>query len=484
MSILREKILSGFLWQGLDRLGCIGTRFVISIILARLLSPREFGVIAIMMVFINLCNVFIDSGFSLALIQKKDATEQDCSAVFFINIIMAIILYLIIYAFAPTIARFYQNTNIIKYLRILAIVFVIRSFSLVQSTLLSKKMLFKFNFRINVVAIILSGLAGVTLAYMGFGVWSLIFQSLAKAFITGCFLWYFVRWHPIMSFSWRSLKDLYGFGWKIFISGLLNTLYNNLYSLTIGKLFNLETLAYYNRGRHFPRVGMDTLNMVFSSVIFPGFASIQNDRMRMRNVAERGLKSVIFLTTPILCCLLVVSKQVVLILLGEKWLPSVPYMQLCCVSFLFYPLHTLNIQIINACGRSDVFLILEIIKKVQAIIIIFITYRFGVMAMVWGMVLSVPFVFIENAWMNGKLISYSCWQQLWHILPYFTVGAFSGLVAFAIGYGINNIWCSLFIRSFSFALCYLSFIYVCKIFPKELRDILQNVMHRMRFTNG
>ena len=192
MSILREKILSGFLWQGLDRLGSIGTRFVISIILARLLSPREFGVIAIMMVFINLCNVFIDSGFSLALIQKKDATEQDCSAVFFINIIMAIILYLIIYAFAPTIARFYQNTNIINYLRTLAIVFVIRSFSLVQSTLLSKKMLFKFNFRINVVAIILSGLAGVALAYMGFGVWSLIFQSLAKAFITGCFLWYFV----------------------------------------------------------------------------------------------------------------------------------------------------------------------------------------------------------------------------------------------------------------------------------------------------
>lgn len=480
MSLLREKVLSGFLWQGLERVGSLGTQFFISIILARLLSPHEFGVISIMMVFITLCNVFIDSGFSLALIQKNEVTEQDCSAVFFINIIMAIILYMIIYVASPTIARFYQNTNICNYLRILAIVFVIRSFSLVQSTLLSKKMLFKFNFRINITAVILSGLIGITLAYLGFGVWALIFQQLVNAFITGCLLWYFVKWWPIISFSWMSLKKLYAFGWKIFISGLLNTLYSNLYSLVIGKLFNLDTLAYYNRGRHFPRLGMDTLNMVFSSVIFPGFASIQNDRVRMRTIAERGLKAVIFLTTAILCCLLVVSKQMVLILLGEKWLPCVPYMQLCCVSYLFFPLHTLNLQIITACGRSDVFLILEIIKKVQAIIIIFITYRFGVMAMVWGIVLATPVTFLENAWMNGKLISYSCWQQLWHILPYFTVGAFSGFVAVCIGYRFNNIWSSLFIRGISFASCYLFLIYVSKKIPQELSDILQDLMHRKK----
>lgn len=479
MSLLREKILSGFLWQGLERVGSLGTQFIISIILARLLSPHEFGVISIMMVFITLCNVFIDSGFSLALIQKKDVTEQDCSAVFFINIIMSLIFYMIIFVFAPTIAHFYQNLNISNYLRILAFVFVIRSFSLVQSTLLSKRMLFKFNFRINISAVFLSGLIGITLAYWGFGVWSLIVQQLVNALITGCLLWYFVKWRPIMSFSWRSLKGLYDFGWKIFISGLLNTLYNNLHSLVIGKLFNLEMLAYYNRGRHFPRLGVDTLNMVFSSVIFPGFASIQNDRVRMRTIAERGLKTVIFLTTPILCCILVISKQLVLILLGEKWLPCVPFMQLCCVINLFFPLHTLNLQIITACGRSDVFLILEVIKKVQAIIIIFITYRFGVMAMVWGMVFTAPVAFLENAWMNDQLISYSCWQQLWHILPYFTIGAFSGFVAVFIGYGINNLWLSLFIRGISFFSCYLSLIYASKKFPQDLSDILKNLMHRI-----
>ena len=471
MSSLRDRIYTGFLWQGLERIGSMGSQFLISIILARLLTPNEFGIIAIMMVFITLGYICIDGGFSMALVQKEEVSEQDCSAVFYLNIAMSLLLYLVIFLVAPLIANYYANVAICKYLRVLATVFVIRSFSIVQTALLTKRMLFKFNFRINITAVVISGISGVALAFCGCGVWALIAQQMINVFVTGCLLWYFVKWHPILSFSLHSLKVLYSFGWKLLVSGLMNTLYNNLYSLIIGKLFNLDTLAYYNQGRQFPQQGMDVFGSVFGSVIFPGFASIQNDRQRMRSIAERALKAIICVTTPILCCLLVAAKQVVLILLGEKWLPCVPYMRLCCIIFIFYPMHTLNLQILNACGRSDVFLILEIIKKAQSILMMFITYRFGVIAMVWGMVITAPIAFIENSWMNGKLISYSFWRQLLHVLPFFAIAFVSGTAAYFMGRFFDNRWLALLSETIVFAVCYSSLVLFLRQCPSEIRRL-------------
>ena len=482
MSTLREKIYTGFLWQGLERLGSQGTQFLISILLARLLSPKEFGVIAIMMVFITIGYICIDGGFSMALVQKKDIDEHDCSAVFYLNIVMSLVLYIVVFIVAPFIAEYYANGAICKYLRVLASVFVIRAFSIVQTALLTKRMLFKFNFRINITAITISGTAGVILAYCNFGVWALIAQQMISVFVTGCLLWYFVKWHPILVFSWDSLKVLFSFGWKLLISGLMNTLYGNLYSLIIGKLFNLDTLAYYNQGRQFPQQGMDTFGSVFGSVIFPGFASIQSDRVRLKSIFERALKAINFLTTPILCCLLVAAKQVVLLLLGEKWLPCVPYMRLCCIIFLFYPLHTLNLQTLNACGRSDVFLILEIIKKAQSILMMLITYHYGVMAMVWGMVITAPIAFIENAWMNKKLISYSCWRQLLHVAPVIAISVISGIAAYFMEPLFDNAWLSLISESLVFVAIYSILAYFTGQFPIEIKRLLLAIAHRGKKT--
>ncbi len=471
MSSLREKFYTGFLWQGLERLGSQGTQMLISILLARLLSPKEFGVIAIMMVFITIGYICIDGGFSMALVQKKDIDDQDCSAVFYLNIAMSMVFYLVVFIVAPFIAKYYANESICTYLRVLASVFVIRAFSIVQTALLTKRMLFKFNFRINITAIAISGISGIILAYCGFGVWSLIVQQIINVFVTGCLLWFFVKWRPLLVFSWHSLIVLFNFGWKLLLSGLMNTLYGNLYSLIIGKLFNLDTLAYYNQGRQFPQQGMDTFGSVFGSVIFPGFASLQNDRPRLKSIFERALKAINCITTPVLCCLLVVAKQVVLLLLGEKWLPCMPYMQLSCIVFIFYPLHTLNLQTLNACGRSDVFLILEIIKKSQSILMMFITYRYGVMAMVWGMVITAPIAFIENAWMSKKLISYSCWRQLLHVFPFFAIGLVSGLAAYFVNLGLDNAWIPLISKSIIFMACYFLLVNISGQFPVELKRL-------------
>ena len=467
MNNIKEKILHGVFWQGLERVGSYGIGFIVSIILARRLSPEEFGVIAIMMVFITLANVFIDSGFGTALIQKKDMEELDCCSVFFINILMGVIIYGVLFLAAPLIAKFYKTEGLTLYLHVFSLVIVIRSFSLVQNALLRKRMLFHLSFRISWGALIISGIIGIGMAYSGCGVWSLIAQQLANALVTVILQWYWVKWRPQWLFDWERTKVLFNFGWKIFCSSFLDTLYNDIHSLVIGKIADLEMLSYYDRGKQYPQYGMNIINSTVGTVLLPAFSELQDDRTKMKELAVRGLKTIMFIVAPALAFLFVFAETITILLLTEKWLPSVIFIRLCCITFFFFPFHTTNLQVITACGRSDVFLILEIIKKIQGILVIAITYRFGVVTMVAAGA-AMGFVgMIENAWYNRKLIDYAPWQQLWDIAPITMITILVSVISYFITVPIHNIWLKLIIGIISFGMLYFVSTYITHTIPKK-----------------
>jgi len=472
---LKHKILSGVFWQGLERIGSQGISFAISIVLARLLAPAEFGVIAIMLIFINLCGVFVDSGFGSALIQKKDMTEADCCSVFYINITMALVMYGVLFAAAPWISRFYNSPNLVLYLRVLALVMVIRSFSGIQGALLNKRMLFHLSFRINWTALLISGTVGIVLACRNFGVWALMAQQLTNATITMLSLWFWVKWRPQWLFDWQRAKSLFQFGWKLFVSGLLDTLYNDIYSLTIGKIADLTMLSYYNRGKSIPNIGMGVINSTLGSVLFPAFSEIQSDREKMKLLAKRGLQNIMFAVIPALTLLFILAEPLVKILLTEKWLPCVIFLRLCCIEYLFWPLHTTNLQIITACGRSDVFLILEIIKKVQCAVVILVTYRYGVVAMVAAGAAMGLVGAMENGWMNRKLINYAPWTQLIDLLPLILIGAISGgLVLFGLQF-LSSSWTQVLIGGALFVFLYWGLTYTFHWIPSDVMDVFKKL---------
>ena len=479
MSEIKEKIQKGVFWQGLERIGSFGISFVVSIILARKLSPEEFGVIAIMMVFITLSNVFIDSGFSTALIQKKDMEEADCCSVFFINIIMGFVIYGILFLASPYIADFYNTEALTLYLHVFSLVLIIRSFSMIQNTLLRKRMLFHLSFRISWVALIISGIVGISMAYSDCGVWSLIAQQLTNAVVTVVLQWYWVKWRPQLLFDWQRTKELFNFGWKMFCSSFIDTLYNDIYSIVIGKNSDLEMLSYYDRGKQYPKLGMDIINSTIGGVLLPAFSELQDDRPKMKQLAQRGIKNIMFIVTPALAFLFVFAEPITILLLTEKWLPSVIFIRLCCITFFFWPLHTTNLQIIMACGRGDVFLCLEIIKKVQAILVIAITYRFGVVTMVAAGAAMGLVGMIENSWYNRKLIAYAPWQQLWDIVPITIITIIVSGVSFLFTIPIHNIWLKIIIGTTSFGLLYLITSVFTRVLPQDISNIATNCLKRI-----
>ena len=474
MNELRNKIEKGVFWQGLERVGSYGIGFAVSIILARRLSPEEFGVIAIMWVFLTLSNVFVDSGFGTALIQKKNIEEADCCSVFYINIAMSFLIYGILYLVSPFIAKCYETDDLTRYLHVFSLFIIIRSFSLVQNALLRKRMLFHLSFRISWVALIISGIVGISMAYSDCGAWSLIAQQLTNALVTVIMQWYWVKWRPQWLFDWKRSKELFDFGWKMFCSNFLDTLYNDIYSLVIGKIANLEMLSYYDRGKLYPKVGMDIINSTIGSVFLPAFSELQDDRGRMKELARRGLKCIMFMVTPALAFLFVFADSITILLLTEKWLPSVIFIRLCCITFFFWPFHTTNLQVITACGRSDVFLILEIIKKVQGILVIVITYRYGVVTMVAAGAAMGLVGMIENSWYNRKLINYAPWQQLWDNAPITIITVAVSVISYFITVPVHNICLKLITGTAVFGALYIACTYITHTFPLEIKQIIND----------
>ena len=412
MSSLKQKTITGLIWSFVDTIAGQGITFIIGVILARLLSPREFGLIGMIAIFIAVSESFINSGFSSALIRKNNCTNTDYSTVFYFNLVVGILLYIILFFSAPAISLFFNEPELKSILQVLGVVLIIDSLTLIQKTILTKRVDFKLQARISIIASIGSGVVAIALAYNGFGVWALIAQRIIKQALNSIFLWLWNKWRPILVFSIDSFKDLFGFGSKLLISGLINTLFGNIYSLVIGKYYSAKDLGFYTKAREFKDLPSTNLNSIISRVSYPILSSIQDDIPRLKDNYKRLIRSIMFITFTLVLGMAAIAEPMIHTLVGAKWEPSIIYLQLLCFDGMMYPLHALNLNMLQVQGRSDLFLKLEIIKKIIAIPTIIIGVFWGIKIMILGLILNSFIAYYINSYWSGKHIDYSVSQQV------------------------------------------------------------------------
>lgn len=413
----KTQVLKNLIWRFAERIGAQGVSFVVSIILARLLAPEAYGTIALVTVFTTILEVFVDSGLGTALIQKKEADDLDFSTVFYFNFAVCILLYGGMYFAAPAIARFYSQPELIPLIRVISLTLIISGVKNIQHAYVSRNMLFKRFFFSTIGGTIFSAILGIVMAYLGFGVWALVAQQLSNAAIDTLILWFTVKWHPKWMFSFARLKGLLSFGWKLLVSALLDTGYNNLRQLIIGKMYQTSDLAFFNKGQQFPLLIVTNINTSINSVLLPAMSREQDRADRVKQLTRRSISLSTYVMAPLMMGLAFVAPVVVKLLLTEKWLPCVPFLRIFCITYMFYPIHTANLNAIQAMGRSDLFLKLEIEKKVVGMILLLSTMWFGVMAMAYSLLVSSLCSQIINTWPNRKLLHYGYFEQLKDILP-------------------------------------------------------------------
>ena len=414
---IKNKTIGGFLWRFAERCGAQGVGFIVSILLARLLSPDDYGTVALISVFISILGVFIDSSMGIALVQKKDADELDFSTVFYFNMFMCITLYIIMFFCSPLIAKFYNRPELTTMTRVLSLTFLISGVKGIQCSYVSKNMLFKRFFFSTLGGTIFSAFIGVFFAYEGYGAWAIVAQSLSNNLIDTLILWFTVKWRPKLMFSIKRLGGLFSYGWKLLCSGLLDTGYNQLRSLIIGKVYSSADLAYYNKADAFSSMIITNVNSSIDSVLLPSMSSVQDSKESVKGMTRRAMKTSTYVMAPLLMGLAACGQTLISLLLTDKWLPSYPFMVIFCTTYMFYPIHTANLNAIKAMGRSDLFLKLEILKKIVGLTAILVTFRISVMAMAYSLLVTSVLSQIINSWPNKKLMNYSYLEQLKDILP-------------------------------------------------------------------
>lgn len=425
--IARGSVVSNFLWRFAERCGAQIIQFIVSIVLARILAPEAYGTIALVLVFSQILQVFVDSGLGNALIQKKDADDLDFSSVFWFNIVWCLVLYAMMFFCAPLISTFYNDESLTAIVRVLCLMVVVSGLKNVQQAYVSRTMQFKRFFWATLGGTIVSAVAGIGLALLGCGVWALVAQKLTNLIIDTIVLWFTVKWRPKWMFSFQRLKVLFSFGWKLLVSHLIDTIYNNLRQLIIGKFYSKSDLAYYNQGKQFPNIIVTNINSSIDSVLLPTMSKSQDDPVRVKQMTRRAIKTSTYLMAPLMMGLAFCADTVVKLILTEKWMPCVPFLQIFCITYMFYPIHTANLNAIKAMGRSDLFLVLEIIKKAVGLAIIFSTIWFGVLVMAYGMLVTSIVSQIINSWPNKKLMNYSYLEQLKDIFPGILLAVFMGV---------------------------------------------------------
>lgn len=428
----KSKILSGLFWKLMERGGTQGVQFILQIILARLLLPADYGILAIVAIFINIAGIFVQSGLSIALIQKKDVEERDFSSVFYLSLCISILLYGVIFFTAPAIAKFFMEQKLVKVLRILSITLLFGAFASVQNAVVARLMQFKKLFYSSLGAVIGSGSIGITMAYLGYGVWALVVQQFLNQLLTVAILWAIVPWRPGRTFHLKGLGTLFSFGWKLLVSSLIDTIYRNVSSMVIGRLYSASMLGFYDRGKAIPELIIVNVNGSIQSVLFPAFAFYQDDRERIKSMMRRTITTASFIIFPMMVGLAVVAGPLVSVLLTEKWMPAVPFVRVFCISYALWPIHTANLQVINAMGRSDIFLKLEIIKKIIGFTILLLSVPHGIYAIAVSSVVTGVISSFVNAYPNKKLLGYGYFEQLRDILPSLLLSIIMGTIVFSI----------------------------------------------------
>ena len=466
---LKNQALSGIKWTLLQQISTQGIGFVISIILARLLTPKEFGLIAMISVFIGIGNTLLNAGMGSSLIRTKEdeLDENDYSTVFYFNLILSFIIYLIIFLLAPYIAKFYHQPILTLLVRWLSLVLIINAFALIQQTRLTKIMDFKTQAKVAVPALIIGGGIGIAMAYMGYGVWSLIAFNLSKSFFNAFFLWIKSKWHPLWVFHPDKFKKHFHFGYKLSLSGLLDTIYNNAYNIVIGKFFLPAQVGYYQRAQTLTMYPVGTISAIMGKVTYPLFSKIQDDNIRLKSIYKKILQLNIFVLAPVLITAGILAKPLFRFLFTNKWLPAVPYFQILLITGLLYPVHAFNLNILNVKGRSDLFLKLEIIKKILITIAIIVALNFGIYGLLWSSVFVSILAFFINTHYSGKFINYTAWEQVKDIVPTLGIAITTGVSVYLTDQVIKNFTNSDFLRllmgSFFSLMLYLCFSYILKL---------------------
>lgn len=422
----KNSFLSNFIWRFAERCGAQLVTFIVSVVLARILVPEDYGQIALITVFTTIMQVFVDSGLGTALIQKKDADDLDFSSVFYFNFAICLVLYVAMFVAAPFIAGFYSDSSLTPIIRVISLTIVISGVKGIQQSYVSRNMLFKRFFYSTLGGTIFSAFFGIALAYAGFGVWAIVAQQLSNTAIDTLILWLTVKWRPKKMFSWERLKGLLSFGWKMLASSLLDTVYNNIRSLIIGKMYSSSDLAFYDQGKKFPNVIVTNINTSIDSVLLPTMSNAQDDASRVKSMTRRAIKTSTYIIAPLMMGLAFCATPVVRLVLTDKWLPCVPFLRIFCITYMFYPIHTANLNAIKAMGRSDLFLKLEIAKKIVGMALLLSTMWFGVMAMAYSLLVSSVLSQIINSWPNRKLLNYGYLEQLKDILPGIALAVFMG----------------------------------------------------------
>lgn len=430
----KNEVIANFIWRFAERCGAQGVTFIVSIILARLLDPSVYGTIALVTVFITILNVFVDSGLGNALIQKKDADDLDFSSVFYFNIVVGILLYIVVFLIAPWIAAFYEDMELTALLRVLGITLLIAAVKNIQQAYVSKTMQFKKFFWSTLGGTLGSAVVGIAMAYFGYGVWALIAQLLFNAAVDTVILWVTVKWRPGRMFSYKRLRELFGYGWKLLVSALIDTGYNNLRNLIIGKIYSKEDLSFYDKANRFPSLIILNINNSIDSVLFPSMSEKQESSETVKHMTRRAIQVSTYLMAPLMTGMAVCAEPMIRLLLTEKWMPCVSYLRIFCIVYMFYPIHTANLNAIKAMGRSDLFLKLEIIKKTVGMVLLLATMRISVMAMAYSLLLSSVISQFVNSWPNWKLLNYNYLEQLKDMLPGMLSAAFMGGCVWGIQY--------------------------------------------------
>ena len=429
-----KTVITSMLWKLMERFSTQIVSFVISIILARILSPDEYGIIAILLIFVNIANVIIDGGLNTALIQKKDADQTDFSTIFWFSLLLSIVLYIMLFFLAPLIARFYDNDLLVPVLRVLSLILFANSFNSIQRAYVSRHMLFKKLFWVNGVALLVSGSIGIFMAYHGYGVWALVGQALSSPIACCVLMWIAIKWRPTLVFSKERFRGLFDYGWKIFLTNFIVAIYEDVRGLVIGKVYQPSALAFFERGKSLPNLLMANITSSINTVLLPAFADEQDDRSRVKQMMRRSVQVSYFFVLPLLVGFFFTAKNVILVLLTEKWLPAVPFVQIFSIAFILMPIQNINMTAIKSLGYSSITLKLEIYKKILEAIILVVSFMIDVYAVAWGIVLYNFICIFINLSPSKKLVDYGWKEQITDVLPTLIASLIMGAVVYVCSF--------------------------------------------------
>ena len=414
---LKKQAISGVFWTSIQQFITQGIGFVVSIILARLLLPAEFGLIAMIGIFMGIGASLMDAGLGSSLIRTDNPTQEDYSTVFFFNLAGSVIMYVLLYVVAPYIADFYKQDILTGIIRWYGVIFIINAFAMVQRTRLTKLLDFKTQMLVAVPSMVLGGAIGVLMAYYGYGVWSLVVMAITQSFVSTLQLWFYAKWKPAWVFNKEKFKYHFNYGYKLTLSGILDTVFVNAYTIIIGKFFAPAQVGFFNRADSLKQLPVSNVSAILNKVTFPLFAEIKNDDVRLKSVYKKIMQLVLFLIAPLLLILAALAEPLFRFLFTEKWLPAVPYFQILCWNGILYPIHSYNLNILTVKGRSDLFLKLEIIKKIMVVLVLLVSFQFGIYGLLYGAVFTSVLAFFINTHYSGKFINYKAWEQIKDILP-------------------------------------------------------------------